>query len=78
MAMDRPRLEIGIDSQDPFRLAPFWVAALGYEGTRGDAAPYLDLIAPEGATGSFCSKCRSRNRPRTDYIWISLRMSRRR
>ena len=53
MAMDRPRLEIGIDSQDPFRLAPFWVAALGYEGTRGDAAPYLDLIAPEGSTGVF-------------------------
>jgi hypothetical protein len=44
-----PRLAVGIDCRDPAALAPFWLAALGYEGVEGDGDPYLDLVPPEGA-----------------------------
>ncbi|MGH7666218.1 MAG: VOC family protein [Candidatus Dormibacteria bacterium] len=37
-----------MDSRDPIALAPFWVAALGYLGSSGDADPYLDLVPPPG------------------------------
>jgi predicted enzyme related to lactoylglutathione lyase len=43
-----PRLQIGIDSQDPEHLAPFWATALGY--TVGDFdrdRTYLDLVPPD-------------------------------
>jgi predicted enzyme related to lactoylglutathione lyase len=44
----RPRIEIGIDAQDPERLAPFWSAALGYAvGDLDRAGVYLDLVPPE-------------------------------
>ncbi|MHB1738673.1 MAG: VOC family protein [Actinomycetes bacterium] len=49
----RPRIEVGIDATDPVRLAPFWLAALGYQRTRGDAHPYLDLVGPPGALPVF-------------------------
>jgi hypothetical protein len=39
----RPRVEIGIDCQDPVALAPFWEAALGYVRTAGDGHPYINL-----------------------------------
>jgi predicted enzyme related to lactoylglutathione lyase len=42
-----PRLQIGIDSRDPGRLAPFWAAALGYAiGEFDRAGIYLDLVPP--------------------------------
>ncbi|MGH9102229.1 MAG: VOC family protein [Acidimicrobiales bacterium] len=43
------RLEIGIDCADPHALAPFWLAALGYERADGDGDPYLDLVPPAGS-----------------------------
>ncbi len=49
----RPRLEIGIDCRDPVALAPFWIAALGYQGTSGDGAPYLNLVGPPGSLPVF-------------------------
>ena len=43
-----PRLQIGIDSEDPEGLAPFWAAALGYEvGDLDAAGTYLDLVPPD-------------------------------
>ncbi|HVA22318.1 MAG TPA: VOC family protein [Candidatus Micrarchaeia archaeon] len=54
--MPRPRLQIGIDCEDPERLAPFWVAALGYEGTEGDGQPYLNLLPPAGAPAVFLQR----------------------
>jgi len=44
----RPRVEIGIDCHDPFALAPFWEAALGYGRAEGDGQPYLNLVDPDG------------------------------
>jgi len=44
----RPRVEIGIDCLDPFALAPFWEAALGYNRAEGDGHPYLNLLPPDG------------------------------
>lgn len=44
------RIEIGIDTLTPERLAPFWAEALGY--TIGDMdrdGTYLDLVPPEPA-----------------------------
>jgi predicted enzyme related to lactoylglutathione lyase len=42
------RVEIGIDSIDPARLAQFWAAALGYSvGDFDRAEVYLDLVPPE-------------------------------
>jgi predicted enzyme related to lactoylglutathione lyase len=44
----RPRLEIGIDCEDPEALAPFWAAALGYDtGDLDRDGTYLDLVPPE-------------------------------
>ena len=41
------RIEIGIDAQDPAKLARFWAAALGYGIGRLDAeGTYLDLVPP--------------------------------
>jgi predicted enzyme related to lactoylglutathione lyase len=41
------RLELGIDSCDPDRLAPFWAEALGYRiGDWDRAGTYLDLVPP--------------------------------
>ena len=46
----RPRLQIGIDSRDPERLAPFWAGALGYAiGEFDRAGIYLDLVPPEAS-----------------------------
>lgn len=46
--MAKPRLEIGIDCNDPQYLAPFWAAALGYGvGTYDPDDPYLDLEPPD-------------------------------
>lgn len=42
-----PRLEIGIDCADPVALAPFWLAALGYDNAEGDGAPYVALLPPD-------------------------------
>ena len=40
-------IEIGIDCNDPERLAPFWAAALGYAvGDLDAAGTYLDLVPP--------------------------------
>jgi hypothetical protein len=44
----RPRVEVGIDCLDPFSLAPFWIAALGYTRGEGVGDPYLDLLPPDG------------------------------
>jgi predicted enzyme related to lactoylglutathione lyase len=42
------RVEIGIDTQDPERLAPFWAEALGYAiGDLDRAGSYLDLLPPD-------------------------------
>lgn len=42
------RIEIGIDTVDPERLAPFWADALGYAvGDMDRAGVYLDLLPPE-------------------------------
>ncbi|HLN05042.1 MAG TPA: VOC family protein [Acidimicrobiales bacterium] len=42
------RIEIGIDTVMPERLAPFWAEALGYEiGDMDQAGTYLDLVPPE-------------------------------
>jgi predicted enzyme related to lactoylglutathione lyase len=42
------RIEIGIDSVAPERLAPFWADALGYTvGDMDRAGTYLDLVPPE-------------------------------
>jgi len=46
--VNRPRVEIGIDCLDPFALAPFWEAALGYVRADGDGNPYLNLAPPDG------------------------------
>ena len=46
--MTRPRVEIGIDCLDPFALAPFWEAALGYMRAEGDGHPYLNLAPADG------------------------------
>jgi hypothetical protein len=43
----RPRVEIGIDCNDPTALAPFWEAALGYVRTAGDGHPYINLESPD-------------------------------
>lgn len=40
----RARLEVGIDCPEPDALAPFWLAALGYERAEGDGKPYLNLL----------------------------------
>lgn len=46
--MSKPRLEIGIDCNDPQYLAPFWAAALGYGvGTFHPDDTYLDLVPPD-------------------------------
>ena len=46
--MSQPRVEIGIDAQEPERLAPFWAVALGYKvGDLDRAGVYLDLVPPE-------------------------------
>ena len=45
------RLEIGIDSCQPERLLPFWLAALGYQRGGGDGRPYIDLVPPADAQG---------------------------
>jgi hypothetical protein len=41
-------VEIGIDCLDPFALAPFWEAALGYVRAEGDGHPYLNLAPVDG------------------------------
>jgi len=41
-------IELGIDSRDPRALAPFWLAALGYERVEGDGNPSLTLVPPPG------------------------------
>jgi predicted enzyme related to lactoylglutathione lyase len=42
------RVEIGIDTHDPERLAVFWAAALGYAiGDLDRDGTYLDLIPPD-------------------------------
>jgi len=42
------RVEIGIDTTMPERLAPFWAEALGYTiGDTDRAGTYLDLIPPD-------------------------------
>jgi predicted enzyme related to lactoylglutathione lyase len=42
------RIEIGIDSEEPERLAPFWADALGYAiGDMDSAGTYLDLVPPD-------------------------------
>jgi hypothetical protein len=38
------------------RLAPFWLAALGYQGTTGDADPYLGLKGPADALPVFLQR----------------------
>lgn len=44
----RPRVEIGIDCEDPAVLAPFWAAALGYGiGDLDQDGIYLDLVPPK-------------------------------
>jgi len=41
------RIEIGIDTVMPERLAPFWAEALGYQvGDMDQAGTYLDLVPP--------------------------------
>ncbi len=41
------RIEIGIDCNEPERLATFWASALGYEvGRFGPDGVYLDLVPP--------------------------------
>ena len=46
--MALPRLEVGIDCLDPYRLASFWSIALGYEiGDLDQAGVYLDLVPPD-------------------------------
>jgi hypothetical protein len=47
---------VGIDCLDPVRLAPFWLAALGYQETSGDADPYLGLKGPPGALSVFLQR----------------------
>lgn len=54
--MVRPRLELGIDCRDPGSLATFWLAALGYQETRGDGDPYLDLVGPPGSLSVFLQR----------------------
>jgi predicted enzyme related to lactoylglutathione lyase len=47
----RPRLQIGIDSRDPERLAPFWASALGYAiGDFDRDRVYLDLVPPDSSS----------------------------
>ena len=42
------RIEIGIDTVMPERLAPFWAEALGYTvGDMDRAGTYLDLVPPD-------------------------------
>jgi len=42
------RIEIGIDCEEPERLAAFWAEALGYAiGDMDSAGTYLDLVPPE-------------------------------
>ena len=42
------RIEIGIDTLTPERLAPFWADALGYAvGDMDRDGTYLDLVPPE-------------------------------
>jgi Glyoxalase-like domain len=43
----RPRVEIGIDCNDPIALAPFWEAALGYTRGTGDGHPIVNLEPPD-------------------------------
>lgn len=46
--MAHPRIEIGIDCEEPGELAPFWADALGYAvGDVDRAGVYLDLVPPE-------------------------------
>lgn len=67
-----PRLEVGIDCEDPLKLAPFWLAALGYQRTAGDGAPYLDLIGPRGSLPVFLQRVpepkRTKNRVHLDLF----------
>ncbi len=47
----RARLQIGIDSRDPERLAPFWATALGYRvGDFDQDRTYLDLVPPDASS----------------------------
>ncbi|HXZ83398.1 MAG TPA: VOC family protein [Acidimicrobiales bacterium] len=47
----RPRLQIGVDSQEPQRLAPFWASALGYAvGDLDRDGIYLDLVPPDASS----------------------------
>jgi predicted enzyme related to lactoylglutathione lyase len=49
--MSKPRIEIGIDCQNPQFLAPFWAAALGYGvGQLGPDGVYLVLEPPDAAS----------------------------
>jgi len=42
------RFEVGIDCEEPERLAPFWAAALGYAlGELDGDGVYLDLVPPD-------------------------------
>ncbi len=52
----RPRVEVCIDCSDALRLAPFWIAALGYQTTSGDGQPYLDLVGPPGSLRVFLQR----------------------
>jgi predicted enzyme related to lactoylglutathione lyase len=61
MAIDRPRsrirIEVGIDSVDPEKLAPFWVDALGYSlGELDSDGTYLELVAPRGSTPVYLQR----------------------
>jgi predicted enzyme related to lactoylglutathione lyase len=61
MAIDRTRsqvrIEVGIDSVDPERLAPFWVDALGYSlGELDSDGTYLELVAPKGSTPVYLQR----------------------
>ena len=38
------------------RMAPFWLAPLGYMGTTGDADPYLSLKGPGDALAVFLQR----------------------
>ena len=53
----RVRIEIGIDSIDPEKLAPFWADALGYSiGELDSEGTYLELVAPHGSTPVYLQR----------------------
>ena len=53
----RVRIEIGIDSMDPEKLAPFWADALGYSiGELDSESTYLELVAPHGSTPVYLQR----------------------